>query len=148
MYVTGTFDNWEKTEQLDRVGDIFEKKVTLPVASEKIYYKVGVAPLSPPLSQPPTFSISHPWATQAAHWWQANKHLRSSSNSAKAQNYAAWSSREGDDASCRRLHCSCPVAQRSIHNRLGVYGRGNRQISQWGDLGEASLPSPPPCLAS
>lgn len=42
VYVTGTFDNWEKTEQLDRVGDIFEKKVTLPVASEKIYYKFVV----------------------------------------------------------------------------------------------------------
>lgn len=42
MYVTGTFDNWEKTEQLEKKGDIFEKKVKLPVATEKIYYKFVV----------------------------------------------------------------------------------------------------------
>ncbi|KAK1839644.1 hypothetical protein CCHR01_17734 [Colletotrichum chrysophilum] len=40
VYVTGTFDNWTKSEKLDKVGDAFEKTVTLPEASEKIYYKV------------------------------------------------------------------------------------------------------------
>jgi hypothetical protein len=40
VYVTGTFDNWSKSEQLVKTGDVFEKNVTLPSASEKIYYKV------------------------------------------------------------------------------------------------------------
>ncbi|KAK4447916.1 hypothetical protein QBC34DRAFT_302178 [Podospora aff. communis PSN243] len=42
VYVTGTFDNWEKTEELQKVGDSFEKKVKLPVATDKIYYKFVV----------------------------------------------------------------------------------------------------------
>jgi hypothetical protein len=40
VYVTGTFDEWKKTEKLENVGDHFEKKVTLPDSSSKIYYKV------------------------------------------------------------------------------------------------------------
>ena len=40
VYVTGTFDDWGKTEKLNKVGDTFEKEVTLPDASEKIFYKV------------------------------------------------------------------------------------------------------------
>ncbi|KAF8865036.1 hypothetical protein BDZ45DRAFT_568536, partial [Acephala macrosclerotiorum] len=40
VYVTGTFDNWEKTEKLIKTGDTFAKDVTLPSAAEKIYYKV------------------------------------------------------------------------------------------------------------
>lgn len=39
--MTGTFDGWSKSEQLDKVGDHFEKTVTLPDFSEKVYYKVG-----------------------------------------------------------------------------------------------------------
>ncbi|WQF88942.1 Putative AMP-activated kinase, glycogen-binding protein [Colletotrichum destructivum] len=42
VYVTGTFDNWTKSEKLDKVGNSFEKTVTLPNASEKIYYKFVV----------------------------------------------------------------------------------------------------------
>jgi hypothetical protein len=38
--VTGTFDNWQKTEKLVKTGDVFQKEVTLPSATEKIYYKV------------------------------------------------------------------------------------------------------------
>jgi Glycogen recognition site of AMP-activated protein kinase len=40
VYVTGTFDDWSKSEKLIRTGDVFEKNVTLPSAAEKIYYKV------------------------------------------------------------------------------------------------------------
>ncbi|KAI5860227.1 hypothetical protein GGS23DRAFT_240557 [Durotheca rogersii] len=40
VYVTGTFDDWKKTEKLEKVGDHFEKTVTLPDASAKIFYKV------------------------------------------------------------------------------------------------------------
>jgi len=40
VYVTGTFDDWSKTEKLVKTGDVFEKKVDLPSAAEKIYYKV------------------------------------------------------------------------------------------------------------
>jgi Glycogen recognition site of AMP-activated protein kinase len=40
VYVTGTFDNWTKSEKLEKKDDIFEKTVALPDASEKIYYKV------------------------------------------------------------------------------------------------------------
>lgn len=40
VYVTGTFDNWSKSEKLIKTGDHFAKDVTLPDASEKIYYKV------------------------------------------------------------------------------------------------------------
>jgi hypothetical protein len=40
VFVTGTFDDWKQTEQLQKKGDIFEKEVTLPSAADKIYYKV------------------------------------------------------------------------------------------------------------
>ncbi|TKW51030.1 hypothetical protein CTA1_3941 [Colletotrichum tanaceti] len=42
VYVTGTFDNWTKSEKLDKIGNSFEKTVNLPNASEKIYYKFVV----------------------------------------------------------------------------------------------------------
>ncbi|EFQ28248.1 hypothetical protein CGRA01v4_11862 [Colletotrichum graminicola] len=42
VYVTGTFDNWTKSEKLDKVGNSFEKTVSLPDASQKIYYKFVV----------------------------------------------------------------------------------------------------------
>ncbi|TVY30605.1 Signal transduction protein MDG1 [Lachnellula hyalina] len=42
VYVTGTFDDWSKTEKLVKTGDVFEKNVTLPSAAEKIYYKFVV----------------------------------------------------------------------------------------------------------
>lgn len=42
VYVTGTFDDWSKSEKLEKVGDIFVKDVTLPSAAEKIYYKFVV----------------------------------------------------------------------------------------------------------
>ncbi len=38
--MTGTFDNWSKSEKLIKTGDVFEKNVTLSSATEKIYYKV------------------------------------------------------------------------------------------------------------
>lgn len=40
VYVTGTFDDWSKSEKLVKTGDVFEKDVTLKSADEKIYYKV------------------------------------------------------------------------------------------------------------
>lgn len=40
VYVTGTFDNWSKSEKLVKDGDIFQKTVELEDASSKIYYKV------------------------------------------------------------------------------------------------------------
>lgn len=40
VYVTGTFDDWQKTEKLSKNGDVFSKDVTLKNADEKIYYKV------------------------------------------------------------------------------------------------------------
>lgn len=43
VYVTGTFDNWTKSERLERVGQVFQKTVTLPDDSDKIYYKVSDA---------------------------------------------------------------------------------------------------------
>lgn len=42
VYVTGTFDNWSKSERLDLTGDVFSKNVLLPSATEKIYYKFVV----------------------------------------------------------------------------------------------------------
>ena len=42
VHVTGTFDDWKKTVQLDKNGDLFEKTVDLPNTSEKIYYKFVV----------------------------------------------------------------------------------------------------------
>ncbi|KAL0470021.1 hypothetical protein QR685DRAFT_307623 [Neurospora intermedia] len=42
VYVTGTFDGWSKSEQLDKVGDHFEKTVMLPDFEEKVYYKFVV----------------------------------------------------------------------------------------------------------
>ncbi|KAJ2974350.1 hypothetical protein NQ176_g6105 [Zarea fungicola] len=41
VYVTGTFDNWTKSVQLEKKGDIFEKTVDLEIPSDKIYYKVS-----------------------------------------------------------------------------------------------------------
>jgi hypothetical protein len=55
VYVTGTFDDWSKSEKLTKTGDYFAKDVTLPRADEKIYYKVRLqmsaqlaAPSTPP----------------------------------------------------------------------------------------------------
>ncbi|PBP16049.1 hypothetical protein BUE80_DR013234 [Diplocarpon rosae] len=42
VYVTGTFDDWSKSEKLVKSGDSFSKDVTLPSATEKIYYKFVV----------------------------------------------------------------------------------------------------------
>ncbi|KAK0386718.1 hypothetical protein NLU13_6553 [Sarocladium strictum] len=42
VYVTGTFDNWTKSVQLEKNGDVFEKTVDLEDASSKIYYKFVV----------------------------------------------------------------------------------------------------------
>ncbi|KAI0551658.1 hypothetical protein F4679DRAFT_538748 [Xylaria curta] len=42
VYVTGTFDDWKKTEKLDKVGDTFQKTVALPDISSKILYKFVV----------------------------------------------------------------------------------------------------------
>ncbi|TKA53397.1 hypothetical protein B0A49_11474, partial [Cryomyces minteri] len=41
-YERGTFDDWAKSEKLERKGDHFEKTVQLAVANEKIYYKFVV----------------------------------------------------------------------------------------------------------
>ena len=40
VYVTGTFDGWGKSQQLEKVGDVFEKKVKLLDPTDKIFYKV------------------------------------------------------------------------------------------------------------
>ncbi|KAI1336549.1 hypothetical protein F5Y15DRAFT_418857 [Xylariaceae sp. FL0016] len=42
VYVTGTFDNWAKSEKLDKVASHFEKTVALPDTRDKIYYKFVV----------------------------------------------------------------------------------------------------------
>ncbi|KAE9366231.1 carbohydrate-binding module family 48 protein, partial [Stipitochalara longipes BDJ] len=42
VFVTGTFDNWSKSEKLIQIGDVFEKEVALPITTEKIYYKFVV----------------------------------------------------------------------------------------------------------
>ncbi|KIW11552.1 hypothetical protein PV08_10853 [Exophiala spinifera] len=42
VHVTGTFDDWGKTEKLDKVGEIWEKEVQLPKADQKILYKFVV----------------------------------------------------------------------------------------------------------
>ncbi|KAL4778755.1 hypothetical protein BJX76DRAFT_352355 [Aspergillus varians] len=42
VFVTGTFDDWGKTIKLDQKGDIFEKKVHLPVTGEKVHFKFVV----------------------------------------------------------------------------------------------------------
>lgn len=54
VYVTGTFDDWSKSAKLEKNGDVFEKTIALPEASEKIYYKVrrelSARVLAPPFS--------------------------------------------------------------------------------------------------
>lgn len=42
VFVTGTFDNWTKSEQLVKEGDVFQKTVALKDASQKIYFKYVV----------------------------------------------------------------------------------------------------------
>ncbi|KAK5449669.1 Cruciform DNA binding protein [Exophiala xenobiotica] len=42
VHVTGTFDDWGKTEKLNKIGDIWEKEVELPNADKKILYKFVV----------------------------------------------------------------------------------------------------------
>lgn len=41
VFVTGTFDDWGKTVRLDRVGDIFSKRVSLPT-DKRIHYKACI----------------------------------------------------------------------------------------------------------
>ncbi|KXH47443.1 hypothetical protein CSAL01_07358, partial [Colletotrichum salicis] len=88
VYVTGTFDNWTKSEKLEKVGSSFEKTVTLADASEKIYYKGTDRKQRRRLAQPATASV-HPskslvhqsqslfppsWrgkkGCQANYWWK------------------------------------------------------------------------------
>lgn len=40
VFVTGTFDDWGKTVQLEKKGSVFEKEVHLPAIEEKVQYKV------------------------------------------------------------------------------------------------------------
>lgn len=40
VYVTGTFDDWARSVKLEKKATSFEKRVELPTADEKIYYKV------------------------------------------------------------------------------------------------------------
>jgi len=40
--VTGTFDDWGKTVQLEKKGDVFEKTVSLPTR-DHVLYKVSTA---------------------------------------------------------------------------------------------------------
>ncbi|KAI9044463.1 carbohydrate-binding module family 48 protein [Aspergillus affinis] len=42
VYVTGTFDDWGKTVQLEKKGDYFEKEIHLSPTDEKLYYKFVV----------------------------------------------------------------------------------------------------------
>ncbi|KAH8423906.1 carbohydrate-binding module family 48 protein [Aspergillus melleus] len=42
VYVTGTFDDWGKTVQLEKKGDFFEKEVHLSPTDEKLHYKFVV----------------------------------------------------------------------------------------------------------
>ncbi|KAG8529586.1 uncharacterized protein KY384_006223 [Bacidia gigantensis] len=42
VHVTGTFDDWSKSVELEKKDGIFEKKVDLPSADQKIYYKFVV----------------------------------------------------------------------------------------------------------
>lgn len=42
VHVTGTFDDWSKSEQLNQVGETWEKEVTLSEADKKILYKFVV----------------------------------------------------------------------------------------------------------
>ncbi|QSZ31640.1 hypothetical protein DSL72_001207 [Monilinia vaccinii-corymbosi] len=42
VFITGTFDNWSKSEKLERTGNVFKKDVQLANAEEKIYYKFVV----------------------------------------------------------------------------------------------------------
>ncbi|KAI6248386.1 hypothetical protein HI914_03468 [Erysiphe necator] len=42
VYVTGSFDDWSKSERLSKTNNIFAKEVVLPIASDKIYYKFVV----------------------------------------------------------------------------------------------------------
>lgn len=39
--MTGTFDNWTKSEQLEKVGDVFQKTIKISDGSKKVHYKVG-----------------------------------------------------------------------------------------------------------
>lgn len=39
--MTGTFDDWSKSAQLEKTADGFAKSVELPHTSEPIRYKVG-----------------------------------------------------------------------------------------------------------
>lgn len=41
VVVTGTFDDWTRSQALDRVGDGFEKAVRIDDAADKIHYKVS-----------------------------------------------------------------------------------------------------------
>ncbi|KAK5987403.1 Cruciform DNA-recognizing protein 1 [Cladobotryum mycophilum] len=66
VFVTGTFDDWTKSEQLDRVGDIFKKTVQIKDASKKIYYKFVVDN---------TWTINESSAKEADHEGNVNNFL-------------------------------------------------------------------------
>jgi nitrate reductase cytochrome c-type subunit len=67
--VTGTFDNWSKSERLDRVGQVFQKTVTFSDSSEKVFYKVSQLLHSAPLCHVPSAQV----APETGRRFQANK---------------------------------------------------------------------------
>ena len=77
--MTGTFDNWSKSEKMSKVGDHFEKTVTLPDASEKIFYKVctTVNCLSSPLLPPSSLSAPRPSMSYSSNCGNTQWHATS-----------------------------------------------------------------------
>ncbi|KAF5719520.1 5 AMP-activated kinase subunit beta-2 [Fusarium globosum] len=91
VYVTGTFDNWTKSVQLEKEGNVFSKTVDLKEPEGKIYYKVRQRQRAS--TAIPTASllfdiqfafgtglVQHEFCTLRQHWRQTLALLESSTN--------------------------------------------------------------------
>jgi hypothetical protein len=59
VYVTGTFDNWTKSVQLEKKGDVFSKTVDL---------KEPQSQQLPPIFPISTFTLHWSWLKTTRHW--------------------------------------------------------------------------------
>ncbi|KAF4503483.1 5 -AMP-activated kinase subunit beta-2 [Fusarium agapanthi] len=68
VYVTGTFDNWTKSVQLEKEGNVFSKTVDLKEPEGKIYYKHEFCTLRQHWRQ--TLAVLESFTDGEENYWQ------------------------------------------------------------------------------
>lgn len=68
--MTGTFDDWKKSVKLEHDGTTWQKTVSLPASTDKVYYKVRCIgarmEYEAPLTAPVQYVVDGEWTTSDA----------------------------------------------------------------------------------